>query len=115
MNPKFLGPAQMTPDQHARATNWLNTHWTTPACPFHGATTWGVSETLAEVRNFAAGGIQFGGGVYPLIIVTCQDCGYTVLVNAILAGVFGQNGGDRPESEYSESASSAPTTRDLGA
>jgi hypothetical protein len=36
---------------------------------------------------WAGGSVTIGGPTYPLIVLTCMQCGYTVHVNAIVAGV----------------------------
>jgi hypothetical protein len=78
----------MTTEERERALAWVNRHWTNKACPFHGPTHWRVDETLAEVRTFGRGALIVGGGVYPLVVVTCSICGYAVFVNALVAGVL---------------------------
>jgi hypothetical protein len=39
---------------------------------------------------FAGGGIVIGGraAVYPLLVVTCTRCGFSVFVNALVAGIL---------------------------
>ena len=78
---------QLTPDQSQRAELWLRTHWSHSACPFHGPTRWEVGNVLAQAMAFSGGGLVVGGPVYPLVVVTCATCGYTVFVNAIKVGI----------------------------
>src|SRR5205807_57918 len=80
-------PGQLTPDQSQRAELWLRTHWSHSACPFHGPTRWEVGNVLAQAMAFSGGGLVVGGPVYPLVVVTCATCGYTVFVNAIKVGI----------------------------
>lgn len=49
---------------------------------------WSVQDKAFEVREFYHGDLVVGRGVViPVIPVVCQNCGNTVLVNAIVAGV----------------------------
>src|SRR5437867_769361 len=68
------------------ALAWLNRQWTNQTCPFHGPTKWEVGQVIMTLP-YSGGGVIVGGPTYPLLVVTCVNCGYTVLVNAIVAGV----------------------------
>jgi hypothetical protein len=37
---------------------------------------------------YVGGGLVVGGPVYPFLVVTCSQCGYTVFVNALKAGIL---------------------------
>jgi hypothetical protein len=63
---------------------WIESKWTTSQCPFHGATTWELGGVLAQVPEFTPS-LTRGGQVYPVFVLTCTECGYSVLVNAIKA------------------------------
>src|SRR2546430_7505413 len=69
-----------------RPLGCLNRQWTNQACPFHGPTKWEVGQVIMTLP-YSGGGVIVGGPTYPLLVVTCVNCGYTVLVNAIVAGV----------------------------
>ena len=79
----------MTPQQLQDARNWLGSHWSNFSCPFHGATRWEVGDSMIQTIPFTKPGdlILGGGPTYPLLVVTCGICGFTVLVNAIKAGI----------------------------
>ncbi len=49
-------------------------------------TKWGIGN-LVEVREFNEGNHCPGAAITPLIQVKCNNCGYTVLFNAIALGV----------------------------
>lgn len=76
----------------------LNQKWGNKGCPMCGQNKWGVSDKLMELREFHGGSMVIGGNssVQPVIPVNCGNCGYTVLVNGLLAGVI-----DRPTAEES--------------
>jgi len=81
-------PAILTPEQRQQLVTWLDLRWGAAACPFHGTTKWQVGDSLIGTTGFSPGGLRLGGPTYPLIAVTCLTCGYTVLVNALVAGVI---------------------------
>ena len=85
--------SRLTAEQLAKAQQWLRTRWPNGNCPFHGPTQWQVGDILVQTMIYAeGGGIILGGGpVYPLLLITCTQCGYTVFVNAIVAGVIAQD------------------------
>ena len=84
-----------------RAMEWLNKHWNTPkACPICSNNNWGISESVVEVREFHQGHVLYGGPIYPLFLVMCNTCAYTIFFNALLAGfTFEQNPTDETKKE----------------
>jgi hypothetical protein len=78
----------LTPEEVQKAITWLNAHWG-PAdkCPMHGGqVSWGVEAQLVETVGY---GVMAGRGrtTYPMLVVICQTCGFTVFVNAVMAGI----------------------------
>ena len=66
---------------------WLNSQWPgAKSCPICKKATWNVSEKPVELREFHGGDFIVGGPLYPLFLVTCQSCGYTLLFNAVVSG-----------------------------
>ena len=56
-------------------------------CPICSkVTSWGVSN-ISEMKEYNDGNYCHGAAVCPLIRVTCNRCGYTILFNAIALGV----------------------------
>jgi hypothetical protein len=49
-------------------------------------TSWGVG-SIVEVREFNEGNDCPGAAITPLVQVQCNNCGYTILFNAIGLGV----------------------------
>ena len=78
---------QLTPEQYSRAQSWLDAHWKTSECPFHGPTTWALGDVMAAALAYVPVGGQSINKVYPLVVLTCNTCGYTVFVNAIRIGL----------------------------
>jgi hypothetical protein len=79
-------------------TNRILTVWKgNRECPICiSRTTWAIS-TLVEVREFNEGNHCPGAGITPLIQVECNNCGYTVLFNAIAIGVVDSQTGQVKE------------------
>ncbi len=69
----------------------------TPICSFCGNNTWNISSKIFELLEFDANGLQLGGPVYPVVPITCNNCGNTLFINALVAGLleqkFPNNGG----------------------
>jgi hypothetical protein len=65
----------------------LKAKWAGRPCAQCGTAVWQVQDAIFELRGFSGGSLVVGGAIIPLIPVTCANCGNTVLVNAILAGV----------------------------
>ena len=65
------------------------------ACPLCKKIQWSISETIWEVQEFFEGGLKIGSPKYPVISITCNNCGNTFFLNAIVAGIVGpeQKGG----------------------
>jgi hypothetical protein len=75
----------------------LKTKWGGRSCPMCGVGPWSVQDAAYEVRAFGQGGLLVGGAVIPVVPVVCMNCGNTVLVNAILAGVVKQKPEEGPK------------------
>ncbi len=66
----------------------LNDKWKTQPCPLCGARQWNVQDKSFELREFHGGSIVIGPGpIIPVIPVICANCGNTILVNSLVAGV----------------------------
>lgn len=49
---------------------------------------WSVQDRVYQLSEFHQGSMVVGGPLIPLVPVTCNNCGYTIVVNAILAGAL---------------------------
>ena len=71
-----------------KAIAWLNERWQgNKLCPICTNNSWSVSDDLVEIRPYKGGTLVVGGPLYPLMIVTCNTRGHTLLFNAIVAGL----------------------------
>ena len=75
-----------------KTIRYLNEKWQGRGCPLCGGKAWDLTDKAFELREFNDGDIVLGGpnnAIIPLVPVTCQKCGNTVLINAIQAGLVG--------------------------
>ena len=49
---------------------------------------WSVQDKTYQLMEFAQGGLRLGGQVLPVVPIVCENCGNTVLVNALVAGLI---------------------------
>lgn len=47
-----------------------------------------AQDTLFELRQFNEGSMVIGGPLIPVIPISCGNCGNTVMINAIAAGLY---------------------------
>jgi len=81
---------KLTLDQRQMIDTFIKNKWTLhPKCPICHKNSWNVSPELFELRSFHGGSMVIGGkgGIVPLILVTCVNCGNTILINALIAGL----------------------------
>jgi hypothetical protein len=71
-------------------------------------TTWVVGDTVFEIREFSQGNFVLGGPVMPVVSVICGNCGYTVLLNAILTGFVTATVPEIPTPQAQDSAPQSP-------
>lgn len=66
----------------------LRVKWNNTSCPMCGTNDWSVAEEIFELREFQDGNLVAGGPLYPVIPVSCKNCGMSLMINAIVAGVL---------------------------
>ncbi len=68
---------------------FLKEKWQGRPCPMCQVGNWSVQEKIFELREFHGGGLQLvaGSPILPIIPITCDNCGNTILVNAIVSRV----------------------------
>ncbi len=79
----------LSPEQQSRIHKWITDKLfgKIPSCPLCYTSNWNIPEHLVQLRPFQGGSIVIGGTVYPCLSVICLNCGYTMLVNAVIAGI----------------------------
>lgn len=62
----------------------LNMLWEDKHCPYCGGK-WIVSDKIFELREYQDGNLVIGGvPIQPVVPVTCEKCGNTVLINPLV-------------------------------
>lgn len=81
-----------------KALKWLSQYWSgTKMCPICGNNQWAVQERPWELREFQGGALA-AGSVIPLVVVTCDVCGHTLLFNALkMSAVDKERQGQGPD------------------
>ena len=75
-------------------------------CPLCGNGAWGVSDNIFELRQFNQGNIIVGGvPIIPVIPIVCNNCGNTILINALVSAVLEQQ---RPNSTSTKESVEQP-------
>lgn len=87
---------------------WIEAKWRHAACPVCASSAWRTGENLAELRNFQGGSGVVGNPVYPVLPVFCSECGYALLVNAVIADLLPDPIAPPPPNDQSEEAPDAP-------
>jgi hypothetical protein len=80
---------------------WLDKQpWEGP-CPVCGTSRWTLGEDLLQVLPLSPlGEPPISGRVYPFFALLCSECGYTMLFNAVVAGLLPPSDDESdPESE----------------
>lgn len=70
--------------------NFLNDKWRGAVCPLCKGREWNVSGEIFELREFNNGDLVIGGKskIFPVIPVTCKNCGNTVFISALSTGLL---------------------------
>lgn len=77
-------------------------------CPLCGNNKWEISDQVFQAVEFSYKGLLVGGASFPMIPLTCVNCGNTYFINALVSKLI-----DPKESTESE-LSSKPDTKGLG-
>jgi hypothetical protein len=65
---------------------WDEKGWKMPNCPISGGQNWILAGRLVEFRPYQDY-FKAPDTVYPAFMITCQDCGYTIFINAAITGI----------------------------
>ena len=82
----------LTKEQQDKAIKHLNNKWINKVCPVCQGNGWDIHPELYELRQFSSGNMVLGGPLIPLLVVECTNCGNTISMNAIRAGVVSPEG-----------------------
>jgi hypothetical protein len=81
-----------------KALRHLNEKWGQKNCPMCGINNWNVSDKIFELREFNNGNLVVGkeSTIFPVFPVSCNNCGNSIFVNALIAGAI-ENTGNQNE------------------
>lgn len=74
-------------EQQEKAINYLNNKWHEKICPICKGTNWDIHPELYELRQFNGGNMVLGGPLIPMLVIECTNCGNTISINAMRAGI----------------------------
>lgn len=78
----------MTEAQRTRIMEFMRTRLPQkPPCQLCGRNEWLISDTIWELREFHFGSLVAGGPLFPAVALTCNHCGHTLFISAIVTGV----------------------------
>lgn len=66
--------------------NKLSEKWNNAQCPYCGSKHWTVDPNIMTLSPTYSRPHKEGIELLPVVAVTCQECGNTVLVNAVVLG-----------------------------
>ena len=78
----------MSKDEIKNLLEFLRRKWRDGRCPMCRSANFNVEEDTYQLMRYGGGSVVIGGPVVPVVPVICTNCGNTVLVNAIIAGVI---------------------------
>jgi hypothetical protein len=71
------------------AQKWMEETWKgNKHCPICVTSTWSIADDFLEVRSWHGGNLVMGGATYPHLALICANCGYTIFMNAVRAGLI---------------------------
>lgn len=80
---------RLNDEQQQRIIDFMSSAWPSSAvCPMCKSQRWAIKNRVLEVRDYSAGEAeQPRHPAMPLIAITCEHCGYCVLMDAVTLGV----------------------------
>jgi hypothetical protein len=83
-----------------KLNDWFANKWRHGACPVCETDLWAPLPRLGMVPNINPPGPD-GGNVVPMLLIYCTNCGYTLPINALVAGVVQEADWEAELSKYS--------------
>jgi hypothetical protein len=91
------GDGTFDSDEYARFQNWVESHWKHGPCPVCESNQWAPNDRIGQIFNDQT---LETGQTFPVLLIFCTTCGYTLPVNARIAGI--RVGDDQEEDEEDE-------------
>lgn len=94
-NDPFSEAPQWTDEQRAKIRNWMKSKWTYRECRQCSHEKWVIGDAPARLPlGYPNTADQyFGGLMYSLVVITCSNCGNTLFINSVVAGIESRRGG----------------------
>lgn len=101
-------------EQKEKFIRWLTqkTNGRTIACSICNTAKWNIGDDLVIPPVFKNQGTQLGGVGYPQVMLICHNCGHTVFMNAVIAGLTESI--EEAERRIKEKEGSAPNSGEKG-
>ena len=94
VGPGIKGNAMTTVQESVKQENakrvraWLDEHWQGQhSCAICHSSRWVEDGMIGVVELMHHSGRRMGDSAYPLVVVTCETCGYSLLFNAAVIGL----------------------------
>ncbi|RHU95684.1 hypothetical protein DXC04_08415 [Dorea sp. OM07-5] len=71
-------------------------------CPLCGNNHWNISDQVFQAVEFDYKGILIGGTSFPMVPLTCDNCGNTYFINALKSGLIDPPDPENPSVTKSE-------------
>jgi hypothetical protein len=82
-----------------RAMEWLDKRWKREKrCPICQSNSWTVGDSLGVMLPMIDDKINPYAPTYPLFVVACTECAYTLFFNAVIAGLYPPASQEKKES-----------------
>ena len=81
---------QLTEGELEKLKKWLDEKWINRKCPACDHGDWEASTIVTQIPLFVYSDTFDSGRKLPIIHVTCQNCGYTMLFSAIRMGLVSE-------------------------
>jgi hypothetical protein len=78
----------MTPEDTKKVAQFVDSKWRSSKCTLCGVNKWAIHGYVQVVLGPDHKTINLGGQVLPSAAFVCKNCGNTVLVNLLMAGVI---------------------------
>jgi C4-type Zn-finger protein len=79
-------PKKLTSEQRAKVAAWIESH-AKGRCPVCGNANWHLAADFVEIRPHYDN-VFLGGKVYPQVLLSCSNCAYALMFNAVMIGVL---------------------------
>ncbi len=83
----------LSDDERNKISQHIESKLAKHKCAVCEDTNWIPPDAIHELRDFNFGHLKTGGIIVPVVVMTCQRCGYIMLFNAIHTGVISAEGG----------------------